>query len=265
VTPLWQSQYAPHDFGLWFVKDDEHETAVLAPPGTHVLAPRYRPPAARSSTAGWRLATWMCAGNPDLRIDSAAPETVVAMKTLEVLDLLDDQWAHQVRMIMVDQLQQAMAFGVTGVKGPPIERSAQLGAVNSTLIREELEAAFPEEDWSLPAADTRREDVPDTYEALAEEMDLPLHESHQPNETPQNTHSGHASARRTVEEAVAKKLLDALTAIREQLSPRVQSVSDWLSDRADPSSETHTQPVAEGDRYGNETPAPDKDEHLAVR
>jgi hypothetical protein len=77
-----------------------------------------------------------------------------------------------VRGIMVDQLHAALCFG-RGSNGPVHDDAAQAGAAAANCVLKELRAAFPAEDWRLPASVVELAEIPATSDAPLERYQHP--------------------------------------------------------------------------------------------
>ena len=168
----WHPEHAPLGDGLWYVRRLDTHTKALCPPGMrlHIIGANGH---MRTSTSGWREATWCnrpWSDPTELCIDTRSANSVVQRFTWEILDRLPAHEAEGVWLLMLGQLLIALDFGhaVPGRGLPDEQRLA--GAQTVDWFVHELTEAFPARRSEIDALlETRRlEDrvVPDDAGAL---------------------------------------------------------------------------------------------------
>jgi hypothetical protein len=138
--------------GLWYVGIDDEAVHVIAPPGVHITGSRYQT-TDRPLVGGWRLARWAMRDREAPLVDIDAPSSPPEeISTCEVLSLVGDECAAEVRAMLVSRLSAASSFGEPDPRGKraPREEQARAGARSVAWLLAELKEAFPEEEWEFP-------------------------------------------------------------------------------------------------------------------
>lgn len=137
----WTEVPAPRG-GIWLVAIGSVEALVIAPPGV-ALSPDDDPEALDS----WRVGTWPLNEHGWL---ARAPDQPITTHEVTTADILADlSWVHYpwVREVMRLQLAQHEAFATPQAGELTDEERSRRAAQALHNLREELQRAFPHEDW----------------------------------------------------------------------------------------------------------------------
>lgn len=165
----WSIEPSPRGDGAWFVAEDGAVIHAFAPPGVWLPWPASAPYGQRTR-GGWRCASWPA--EPAPLLDAEPPVAIETVATTEVCAGMPTALREAVREVMVDQLHAALCLG-RGSNGPVDDEAAQAGAAAANWVLKELRAAFPAEDWRLPASVVELADIPATSDALLAAIPTP--------------------------------------------------------------------------------------------
>jgi len=158
----WSIEPSPRGDGAWFVAEDVSNIHAFAPPGVWLPWPASAPYGQRMR-GGWRCASWPAEPSPVL--DAELPVAIETVTTTDVCARMPSAMREAVREVMVDQLHAALCLG-RGYDGLVDDDAAQAGAAAANWVLKELRAAFPAEEWRLPASVVQLAEIPATSDAL---------------------------------------------------------------------------------------------------
>jgi hypothetical protein len=168
---VWSIEPSPRGDGPWFVVEDPDLIHAFAPPGVWLPWPRSAP-RGQQTRGGWRRASWPAEPVPAL--DAELPGALQPVSTIEVCESMPIGMRDQVRAVLVDQLHAALCLG-RGSEGLVDDDAAHAGAAAAAWVLNELRAAFPGEEWQLPASIVELADIPPTSDALLDALPAHLH------------------------------------------------------------------------------------------
>ena len=213
----WSVEPCPRGDGVWFVAEDSDAVSAFAPPGVWLPTPASRVQMDRR-LQGWRRACWL--PEAELILDTELPIELSHVSTLNVCAQMPAALRDRVREVMINQLHAALCLG-RGRDGLVDDDAAQAGAGAARWVIHELRAAFPEEEWLLPASIVELSDIPTTSDELLSALPRQIDAPHRA--TPVG-HHGRASV---------WFLVDALL---RWLGNAFISLADWLMVKRQPES-----------------------------
>ena len=220
----WSVEPCPRGDGVWFIAEDSGAVSAFAPPGVWLPTPASRTQMDRR-LAGWRRASWP--PDPELVLDIEPPIELSGVSTVDVCAQMPASLRNRVREVMIDQLHAALCLG-RGRDGLVDDDAAQAGAGAAKWVIHELRAAFPDEEWLLPASIVELSDIPSTSDELLSAL-------------PKQVDDHHAAPVGREGRASLWFLLDALL---RWLGNAFISLADWLMAKRQPDSsgEGHHEP-----------------------
>jgi hypothetical protein len=234
VNDEWELGKSGRGDGVWFFREDLTVCEVIAPPGVRALPARHERP--DDGVSGWRLVRWVSEDDDGPLIDLDPPAEVRLIETTEALQLLGARWRAQVRIIMVDQLQQAMAFGRAPGGLALAERHAHAGAQAVDWILAQLRDAYPEEAWDLPASPPPAVEIPATVQDLISRIPMDrlrregvrVQTAHAPTRPdPSRRVEAFETARAVVARQTRKALLRGWCAVKPMLLYANERLETW--------------------------------------